>query len=166
MPTITASLDRDEKWNYYIQTYMMREPTEGIPINRCQKVFLRRTYPAESEVDALNAEKSIVRENMEVRICVNTYRLFFQQHGEDLVMKDPKFWPIVPPGTKEKRREKWKGVLGQLGWMKEASEEEKEEKKREWERFLKGGLKRRSVDEGASERPEKRARGDDEMGGM
>jgi hypothetical protein len=84
-------------------------------------------------------------------------------------MKDPKFWPSIPPGTTEKRREKWKSVLGQLGWMKEASEEEKEEKNREWQSFLKGGLKRRSIDDGAgqSERPEKRARGDDEeMGGM
>jgi paired amphipathic helix protein Sin3a len=146
---------------------MMCAPTEGIPLDRCQRVFLRRGYPSEGDLN-IDTSKSIVRENMEVRICVNTYRLFFQQHTEDLVMKHPKYWAKPPAGATKKRKKIWKEVLGGLGWMKDASEEEKAQKQRDWEQFLKGGLKRRT-EEAEGERAEKRRRsaeGDEEMGGM
>ena len=136
-PTITAELDKDEKWNYYIQTYMMCAPTEGIPLDRCSKVFLNRTYPREK--DLADPSHSTVRENMEVRICVNTYRLFFMPHTEDLVVKDPRHWSQLPKAAVEKRRDMWQRVQGKLGWVAEAGEEEVKRREGEWERFKEGG---------------------------
>lgn len=149
---------------------MMCSPTEGIPLDRCSKVFLRRGFPQEKDMHT-DSSKSTVRENMVVRICVNTYRLFFLPLTEDLGAKDPNCWAPVPEGTREKRRKKWRKTLGTLGWMRDAKPEEVEAKQREWESFLRGSnaKKRRSVEAEDTEDPvaTKKARGGSvEMGGM
>lgn len=139
-PTVTADLDKDEKWNYYIQTYMMCAPTEGIPLDRTRKVFLQRGYPVEKDLPAHSDVGTVVRENMEVRICVNTYRLFFMPSTEDLVVKDPSQWERLPKGATEKRKKMWtEKVLPGLGWMKGASKDEIESRQKEWDAFLRGG---------------------------
>jgi len=149
---------------------MMCSPTEGVPLDRCSKVFLRRGFPQEKDVHT-DPSKSTVRENMEVRICVNTYRLFFLPLTEDLGVKDPNCWAPIPESVREKRRKAWKKKLGTLGWMRDAKPEEVEAKQRDWESFLRGSnsKKRRSVEAEDPEDPvaTKKARGGSvEMGGM
>jgi len=152
-PTVTTELTKDEKWNYYIQTYMMCSPTEGIPLDRTRKVFLRRGYPAERDIPSTKLPGDINREYMEVRICVNTYRLFFLPGTEDLIVKDPRAWGVVPNSAKEKRRKMWREkVLPAL-----CAAEGTEEREEDWRAFLNGHGRK----EGSAE-PEVEV----EMGGM
>ena len=148
---------------------MMCSPTEGIPLDRCSKVFLRRGYPQEKDIHT-DPSKSTIRENMEVRICVNTYRLFFMPGTEDLVVKDPKCWAPVPLGTRERRKNLWKKKLGTLSWMKDTKPEEVDEKQKEWESFLRGdntSENRGSVEVEDLEDPKGATGGGEvEMGGM
>lgn len=117
---------------------MMCAPTEGIPLDQLRKVFLRRCYPAEKDLRPANPN-NVVRENTLVRICVNTYRLFFSRGTEDVVVKDPRAWGRIPAGAKEKRQKMWREkVLPGLGWMKDATEQEKIAKEEEWKSFLAG----------------------------
>lgn len=148
-------LDKDERWNYYIQTYMMVSPTEGIPLDKCRKVFLRRNHPSEEDLpESTGSPREIVsnamadgacnEENMEVRICVNTYRLFFMQNTEDFIVRTRKERMAMGQGqlrsVREKRKRRWREkVLGDTPWMKGMEIEEIEEKKAAWERFLKEG---------------------------
>ena len=139
-PTVTStSLDKDESWNYYIQTYMMCSPTEGIPHERCKKAFLRRNYPKIKDVDVLAQKHTYVKEAIEVRICVNTYKIFFMSGTEDIVVKDPRVWAKVTDGQRERRKEKWRGVLAGLGWQKDASEDEKATRLKEYDDLIKAG---------------------------
>lgn len=121
----------DEKWKYYIQTYSLIPPTEGVPLNECKPVFLTRNQPTEKQI--ADAKSPEVRENMEVRVCVNTYRMFFQAGTSDMILRPP---GVVDPKVAEKRREKWRGeVLPKLGWLKEADEKEVEKRQKEWDEF-------------------------------
>jgi paired amphipathic helix protein Sin3a len=136
---VTSELDKDEKWNYYIQTFMMCAPTEGIPLERTSKVFLHRGYPQEKDLlVGKTAEGVFVRENMEVRICVNTYRLFFMPGTEDLIVKDPKTWAKVPENARRNRADKWRYTLRKIGWMMDTTDEEIAGREKEWDNFLKG----------------------------
>jgi len=136
--TVTSELTKDEKWNYYIQTYMMCAPTEGIPLGQPRKVFLQRCYPTEKDLRPANPN-NVVSENTLVRICVNTYRLFFSPGTEDVVVKDPSAWGRIPAGAKEKRQKLWREkVLPSLGWMKNATEQDKIAREEEWKSFLAG----------------------------
>ena len=123
----------DEKWKYYIQTYQLVPPTEGVPIARCKKVFLRRNMPTEQQLKDLLAP--YVRENMEVRICVNTYRMFFQHSTDDVIMR-----PTAPANetVREKRKSIWKEKLPTLGWRKDADEEEVKRREKEWDQLIAG----------------------------
>jgi paired amphipathic helix protein Sin3a len=138
-PTITVELDRDERWNYYTQAYMMVAPTEGVPLERCRPVFLRRSFPREAELS--NADRApeaiFVKENMEVRICVNTYRLFFMQGTEDLILKDRGRWAEVSNGAPKKRAEKWRGVLDGLV-KRGAPDGERARNQEGWDAFVRG----------------------------
>jgi paired amphipathic helix protein Sin3a len=134
---------------------MMVSPTEGIPLEKCKKVFLRRNHPSEEDLpesagsprEAANnaiADGACNEENMEVRICVNTYRLFFMQNTEDFIVRTRKERMAMGPEqlerVKEKRKRRWREkILGDAGWMKELEKEEVDRKKEEWDRFLKEG---------------------------
>lgn len=153
--TINEELDRDERWNYYIQTYMMCSPTEGIPSERCQKVFLKRNYPNEGDVSGGSSPQGFLRasgfngalaeENMEVRICVNTYRLFFMPATEDFIMQGRRH--RAGKGAEysyelsKRRKQRWREhVLPNLGWLKPAKSMDLDQIQQEWERTLRGSL--------------------------
>ncbi|KAL7273296.1 Transcriptional regulatory protein sin3 [Rhizina undulata] len=149
--TVNNDLDKDERWNYYIQTYMMSSPTEGIPLERCRKVFLRRNLPDEDDMSeagsprdpSSSSDGACFEERMTVRICVNTYRLFFKEGAEDFIVQTRKF--RTGRGSerlgrvKEARKRRWhEEVLGKSPWMEGLSEAEKRKKCREWETFVAG----------------------------
>jgi len=137
-----------------VSAYMLCSPTECVPLDKCSKVFLRRSLPQEKDV-YVDFSNCAILENMEVCICVNTYRLFFLPHTEDFWAKDINCWAPVPKSTRENRRKSWRKKLGTLGWMRDAKPEQVEAKQREWESLLRGsnGEKQRSAETEDTEDP-------------
>ncbi|CUS11063.1 unnamed protein product [Tuber aestivum] len=152
--TIANELDKDERWNYYIQTYMMCAPTEGIPLGRCAKVFLTRNRPSEDDLPEDGSPREMIgssvadgfcnEENMEIRICVNTYRLFFAPNTEDFMVQRRSqrlAGESKMRAVSGKRINKWHDFLNNAPWMQmqNMSQEEIERKKAEWEVAKKNG---------------------------
>lgn len=95
-PTHTAKLTKDEKWAYYIDSYIMAQPTEGVPLPP-RAPFLLRNLPTQEAVDSFNIrdcelngvynyKKAVVSEGLELKICVNTYKMFFTPQTTDAVI--------------------------------------------------------------------------------
>ncbi|KAI9698496.1 MAG: Transcriptional regulatory protein sin3 [Candelina mexicana] len=104
-------LTDEAKWSYYISSYCMVEPTEGVPLSRCRVPFLKRNLPKKSSTEDEDTQGSILdstisRENLVVRISVNSYKILYDQDTEDFFAK--KEWPSIESEevkqSKEKRR--------------------------------------------------------------
>ncbi|KAK6344167.1 Transcriptional regulatory protein sin3 [Orbilia brochopaga] len=95
-PTHTAKLTRDEKWSYYVDAFIMSQPTEGVPAP-ARPPFLVRNLPSQEVMDSFSArdcqlggvyswKKPIVQEGLELKICVNSYKLFFTPGSTDAMI--------------------------------------------------------------------------------
>ncbi|KAF3930850.1 hypothetical protein ABW19_dt0202959 [Dactylella cylindrospora] len=95
-PTHTAKLTKDEKWSYYIDSYIMAQPTEGVPAPQ-RPPFLVRSLPTQDIIDTFSSgdcelsgnysfKKPIVEEGLELKICVNTYKMFFTPNTTDAMI--------------------------------------------------------------------------------
>lgn len=188
-PTINNAATKEQKWNYYIQSYTMVTPTEGVNVEseNYKAPFLKRnlrnlgsatsvstttsnTQPAEVASDVgpsgartprestatspatvsiatgvINrlsqvAEGCLVsKHNLELKVCVNTYKLFYKQGTEDYMLA--KGWFLVRDVKKEKclrerRVSKWmKWLEAGTQWVKDLGGEDSEEVrevKRNW----------------------------------
>ncbi|EWC44603.1 hypothetical protein DRE_06684 [Drechslerella stenobrocha 248] len=95
-PTHTAKLTRDEKWSYYVDAFIMSQPTEGVPPPQ-RPPFLVRNLPTQDVIDSFSSrdcelngvysyKKPIVQEGLELKICVNSYKLFFTPGSTDAMI--------------------------------------------------------------------------------
>ncbi|TIA75342.1 hypothetical protein E3P89_00322 [Wallemia ichthyophaga] len=79
---------RDQKWTYYIQSYLLQTPTEGLNADLTAP-FLYRSIPQQSEEAEEDDEETAIVDRseysngMELRICMRTYRMFFVPKTED-----------------------------------------------------------------------------------
>lgn len=202
-PTINDADTKEQKWNYYIQSYTMVTPTEGVNVEseNYKAPFLKRnlrnlgsaasaatlsTQPAEVVSDVgpsgartprestatspatvsiatgvINrlsqvAEGCLVsKHNLELKVCVNTYKLFYGRGTEDYMLA--KGWFSVRDVKKEKRlREKrvnkWtKWLEAGTKWVKELGGEDSEEVKevkRKWVEWSRRGIEVAAAGEG------------------
>ncbi|KAF3086068.1 Transcriptional regulatory protein sin3 [Orbilia oligospora] len=95
-PTHTAKLTKDEKWSYYVDSYIMAQPTEGVDVPK-KPPFLPRNLPAPEAIDSFSSrdcelsgsysyKKPIIQEGLELKICVNTYKLYFTPGTTDVMI--------------------------------------------------------------------------------
>ena len=77
----------EEKWNYYLISYMMRVPTEGVPLNEIKAPFLYRSIE-ETVQEAYPIE--VIDQGLMARICMNTYKLFFENDTLDYFIRSYK----------------------------------------------------------------------------
>lgn len=84
---------KDQRWTYYIQSYLLQTPTEGL-LTDLTSPFLYRNIPTSNtqmnEEEESNHEepeeivdKSEYSNGLEMRICMRTYRMFFVPKTED-----------------------------------------------------------------------------------
>lgn len=91
-------MERKERWQYYISSYLRIEPTEGVPRNRLHKTVLTRNIPA----DSIEFEGALRRrplewcENLTLRVCVNTYKIIFRDPGYEFQIFTDKSLGMVP----------------------------------------------------------------------
>ncbi|KAK9469030.1 hypothetical protein V1512DRAFT_258454 [Lipomyces arxii] len=85
--TLNSATTAEEKWKYYLTSYVMSAPTEGVPVEKVKMPFLRRNLPSEDieteEADAPATPKTYSHSGLRVRICLNTYKLFWEEFTED-----------------------------------------------------------------------------------
>lgn len=98
--TLNDAMTAEEKWKYYLTSYIMSAPTEGVPTDRVRMPFLRRNLPsedaeeepdeedgAEGETAVTNASQTYSKGALRVRLCQKTYRLFFEDFTEDFFVR-------------------------------------------------------------------------------
>ncbi|GMG54554.1 unnamed protein product [Ambrosiozyma monospora] len=112
----------EEKWNYYLTSYSMSHPTEGIDSSKLQLPFLKSILEEEeedeSEIDGFSDSK------LKVKIDENTYRLVFEPGSYDLFSRNS-IYTQKPSRKSKKAMAAFKEALdGDFGLYKEVTEEE------------------------------------------
>ncbi|KAI9812481.1 MAG: Transcriptional regulatory protein sin3 [Pycnora praestabilis] len=97
-PTFEVNeLTAEAEWSYYISSYTMVEPTEGVPLSRVHDPFLRRNLPDKESGDANDTDgyKSLLpntnSENLVIRVCVHSYKMLYEPHTEEWWLQDHAF---------------------------------------------------------------------------
>eukprot|EP01116_Phalansterium_solitarium_P019014 TRINITY_DN5195_c0_g1_i1.p1 TRINITY_DN5195_c0_g1~~TRINITY_DN5195_c0_g1_i1.p1 ORF type:complete len:1266 (+),score=480.31 TRINITY_DN5195_c0_g1_i1:73-3870(+) len=74
-------LDKHSKWSQYVSNYLMSEESQVDP--RARHVFMLRNTKKAPQSLADAQENALSDSNLEVRICLSTYRLFYVENTED-----------------------------------------------------------------------------------
>lgn len=77
--TLNEHKTAEEEYNYYITSYVMSHPTEGVSVSKINMPFSKEFIESIDE-DQCNG---YVDSNLKVSICENSYRLFFEADGHD-----------------------------------------------------------------------------------
>jgi len=100
-----SSASSEEKWSVYVDRYMQLGATEGIHI-RPNEPFLRRNLP--QVIPDEPPTNLIMHSGLELKICVNTYKLFFVNNTEDYFRRCNTILPEKKlKDIKEKRKNKF-----------------------------------------------------------
>ncbi|KAG0327067.1 Transcriptional regulatory protein sin3 [Dissophora globulifera] len=78
--TLDIAISSEEKWGYYIDSYVLLTPTEGV-LPSSFPTFLKRNLPA--HIPEEPPQDIITHSGLEVKICINTYKIFFVNTTED-----------------------------------------------------------------------------------
>ncbi|GME84083.1 unnamed protein product [Ambrosiozyma monospora] len=112
----------EEKWNYYLTSYSMSHPTEGIDSSKLQLPFLKSILEEEeedeSEIEGFSDSK------LKVKIDENTYRLVFEPGSYDLFSRNSIYTQKPSRKTKKAMAAFKEALDGEFGLYKEATEEE------------------------------------------
>ncbi|BFZ61969.1 Transcriptional regulatory protein sin3 [Saitoella coloradoensis] len=125
--TLDEATTAEEQWRYYIDSYVMSSPTEGVSPERVRPPFLRRDLPDVDDVEELIGEDGVSKSGLEIRICVNTYKVFFLPGSEDVLFRSSKVRSpeMNQDSARSRRVSRWKARLeGEDGWKKGLSAEE------------------------------------------
>jgi paired amphipathic helix protein Sin3a len=72
------------RWQSYIDAFVLGETTEGVSQGRVRRPFLRKNISAavrETQPDVSS------QDGLEIKICLQTYRLFYVPHTEDFMWR-------------------------------------------------------------------------------
>lgn len=125
--TLDDPQDAEQRWLQYIASYCLWAPTEGLPAPT-RAPLLQRNLPAAPDTDGAESDGSrfLVKNGLDIRVCMKTYRLFFVQDTEDVLVR---VRPADTTGAAARhaaaRRDRWHEWLGvRLEAMREAPAEE------------------------------------------
>lgn len=77
--TINDHENAEEKYNYYVTSYVMSHPTEGVPASKINMPFARAFIENIDEEQCEGRAQS----GLKVSVCENSYRLFFEPNHQD-----------------------------------------------------------------------------------
>lgn len=140
--TLKRARDEEEEWNYYLTSYLMSGPTEGVPTDKVRLPFLQRNLVDESfaESDAAGSDNpksdnlegsssgapdgdfiDSIEQGLAARISLPTYKMFFEPGTSDYFSR--KVGVTSNTTTKkaeEKRSSRWNDLVeGSTGWKKD-----------------------------------------------
>ncbi|KAJ1675234.1 hypothetical protein EV182_001669, partial [Spiromyces aspiralis] len=111
--TLDQAVTEEERWGYYVDSYVLFEPTEGVPQRSSDSppVYLNRTLRTAERPYDIHC-----RSGLEIKIAVNTYKLCFLTGSEDVytnhtrrneaMVEDKAKGRMV---MNERLREEWRG---------------------------------------------------------
>lgn len=121
--TLGEIRDVEDSWNYYMTSYMMSVPTEGVPIDQVKAPLLYR-----SMVENVDEKYpfTIVEQGLMARVCMNTYKLFFEAGTSDYFARPEacSSAPRTPQIVSARKRRLTKFLEGPYGWKSDLEDEE------------------------------------------
>ncbi|WFD41472.1 hypothetical protein MPSI1_000100 [Malassezia psittaci] len=110
--TLNDPRDEEQRWLQYIASYCLYAPTEGLPAE-CHAPLLKRNLPAEPELLDERDVHYIVRNALDIRVCMRTYRLFFVQGTDDVFarVRTANHHPSSSHRVQAARKERWNDWL-------------------------------------------------------
>lgn len=85
-------MSAEAKWSYYTASYIKIEPTETVRLDEGFNMpFLRRNIPKEDEEleNSSRAVPTAYEDALELRICVNSYKILWEPQTSDYFVQDP-----------------------------------------------------------------------------
>ncbi|KAI9741094.1 MAG: Transcriptional regulatory protein sin3 [Cirrosporium novae-zelandiae] len=139
-------LNQEAKWSYYVSTYTMREPTEGVPLNKIRRPMLKRSFPAPGleDEDYGNYLPLWSSDGLTICVGVNKYKLFYKANTHDWFVQSMKTRGRIGKGTMEQisekraNRFKEKFVMNNP-WMKDLRKEDVDKRNEGFGNWIKGG---------------------------
>lgn len=95
-------MDPEARWLYYVASYVKVDPTEGVAAegiateDRLVMPLLKRNLPSEAQQQQEKHDErkrplpQAYSETLEMRICVNTYKVVFTPHTTDWFVHSPR----------------------------------------------------------------------------
>ena len=77
-PISDDPVSNEERWSLYVDNYIQLSTTQGV---RITDPFLRRNLPRQLVEEPLSGFE--MRSGLELKICINTYKIFFVENTED-----------------------------------------------------------------------------------
>lgn len=133
--TLEQTKTAEERWNYYLTSYLMSTPTEGVPVDKVELPFLHRTLAEEVEQEDF---MGALDQGLTARVSPSSYKLFFDAGSEDFFARrvgacGP---DLSTPAAKEQQQSRWHSFLnGESGWkadLDDASTAEAQGKYEAW----------------------------------
>lgn len=82
--TLDQATTREEQWAYYVDSYYMHADTEGVPTDMLASPWIRRSAIYR---DFLLSDNFLFINGLQVKICLNTYKLFYLVNTEDTLVR-------------------------------------------------------------------------------
>lgn len=117
---------QEDQWNYYVTSYIMSVPTEGVPLDKVKPPLLFRSLIAPDEESTSESSFVIVKQDLMARISMNTYKLFFEAGTVDFFTRPADSWTKTRTETSLSQRKSrfetfWDGPEG---WESDLEDEE------------------------------------------
>jgi hypothetical protein len=81
--TLDQASTREEQWAYYVDSFYMHADTEGVATDMLTAPWLRRSVV----ITDFPQENAIYASDLQVKICLNTYKLFYLVNTEDTLVR-------------------------------------------------------------------------------
>lgn len=129
----------EQEWNYYLTSYLMAGPTEGVPTDKVRVPFLQRNLTDESVPENDDEEKKegeekedetdfidTVDQSLAIRLSVPTYQLFFEPNTSDYFSRKAGVSTnSSTEAAEQKRTNKWLEFFeGPKGWKRDIPAED------------------------------------------
>jgi paired amphipathic helix protein Sin3a len=140
-----------QRWQYYISSYIRVEPTEGVPRSKLSKVVLTRNLPSldtDPEEDGIPKPASY-DENLVVSICLRTSKMIWGSgsseyfvyemgpNSKDQLMQHDSLVKSSANVRESRLRERF--VMNN-NWMKDLSQEEVEKANTDYQKWATEGI--------------------------
>lgn len=118
--TINDQQSAEEKYNYYVTSYVMSYPTEGVPASKLNLPFSKSFIENIEEEDC----DGVARSGLKVSVCENSFRLFFEADSHDEYTANTVFNKKPEETLKKERLEGLKSLLDneEIGWKSSLDE--------------------------------------------
>lgn len=81
--TLDQATTREEQWAYYVDSYYMHADTEGVATDLLSAPWLRRSVKSND----FPLDANLFINELQVKICLNTYKLFYLVNTEDALVR-------------------------------------------------------------------------------